>query len=177
MMTDQEYIQLERDMFDLGNSLYPMREFIIPHMPEIEEAANPLFQPLAAILDAEDPKIYLEIIEQFEFGTMPIALAFVLAFVLNVEPVLGLWNNIPGMEHTAETVFNNAIVKNRIFDNIAEALPIVIDKSPRSLEIIRLLQNFGLSADEWYYEVGSLNLNGVPIDPGVIDMLATIGYI
>ena len=173
---DEIILEDGQAMTDLENSFVSVRETILPFVPQIQEAASPYWNSLKAILDAQDRLLYSDMVADFEIGIMPIALTFVLAFVLNVEPVLTVWRAHPGMDVTAQEIFNNAIVKNRIFENIAEGLGTVIDNSPESTDLIRFLQNFGLAPDNWYLEIGAFNLHGIPINPGVLNMLSSLGY-
>jgi len=136
------------NLLELEESLEPIQHILQTHMITIEQGVTPIFQELETILSVESPHMYIELINEFEFGIMPIALALVLALVLNIGPVLSVLRDVPDSEDIVQEVFNNPIVSEHIFDRLAGALPFVIDTHPQNVELIQLLQNFGLASDE-----------------------------
>ena len=166
------------NIFELENDMSPIIEHIRPYLLDVHTVeSETLWHPLEEILADNDPTLYNQIFHILEVGLVPITLTFVLILVLRYEPAPEVLRNVPDMEERAEAVLNNPIVQNGIFNNIAEALPVVIDNEPGAENLIEILQNFGLASDQWYDEIGRFNLNGIDVDPATLAMLADIGFI
>lgn len=170
-------IDIDSDFFNVAEfdwAYNSMNSHIAVHKETITFEMENMFTEIKDILNEYDLETSVDFFAAMQVDSVNVNLFFILPIIFNMSPVLDTWFSIPNVGFITMDIFNSEFVQNNIFNEFNTILPILMDNEANP-ELIAKLQNFGLSADEWYTQIGKDIMNGHGISPEMLTMVSKMG--